>query len=157
MVPAGNQAKYNSLVNHTTKKIQHHHHHEYFISSKFVGCESFPELTLLIILLYMKQTWKSQLIDFNHFLGKDYFHLIWKLLLLISMALKLMWMRVFSLLVTKTLEIHIFLFDWLYFVNCFTLLYSLPSTLCTIFMQFHLQQIRQTRFSQSTPLLIHLL
>lgn len=73
------------------------------------------------------------------------------------MALKLMWMRVFSLLVTKTLEIHILLFDWLYFVNCFTLLYSLPSTLCTIFMQFHLQQIRQTRFSQSTPLLKHLL
>ena len=75
MVPAGNQAKYNSLVNHTTKKIHHHHHHQYFISSKFVGCESFPELTLLIILLYMKQTWKSQLIDFNHFSGKDYFHL----------------------------------------------------------------------------------
>ena len=156
MVPAGNQAKYNSLVNHTTKKIQHHHHHQYFISSKFVGCESFPELTLLIILLYMKQTWKSQLIDFNHFSGKDYFHLIWKLLLLISMALKLMWMSLQFACDQNSWDSY-FLFDWLYFVNCFTLLYSLPSTLCTIFMQFHLQQIRQTRFSQSTPLLIHLL
>ena len=32
MVPAGNKAKYLSLVNHTTKKInphQHHHHHHH--------------------------------------------------------------------------------------------------------------------------------
>ena len=105
--------------------------------------------TLLTFLLCVRQTWMTQLILVISLRG--YLPLIERILVLISMVSQFMWKKDFLLHGTypkKTLQIVIYVFDWLYFTQCLTSFSSnnLLLPLCARFLiLFHLSEMRFSR------------